>query len=276
MSEHQPLTVIQMTDTHLFADRDREMMGVKTEHSFRAVLARIRELNLDPDVFLLTGDLSQDETPASYEYLQSAIAPFDVPTYWIPGNHDDPGAIASVFQDSAIRPEKSFDWGNWHFILLDSQCPGKVYGSLSSDSLKQLESQLERNRDRPTLIALHHHPIAIASEWMDEINLRNSDDFLAIIDRHPQVKIVICGHIHQEFETTRNGVAYWGCPSTCVQFKPRATELTFDETATPGFRVLTLHADGRCTSKVERTNYQLPTYPNPRELQKRVKNMASQ
>ncbi|MEB3886553.1 3',5'-cyclic-AMP phosphodiesterase [Lyngbya sp. CCY1209] len=276
MSEHQPLIVIQITDTHLFADRDREMMGLKTAHSFRAVLDRIRELNLAPDVFLLTGDLSQDETPESYEYLQSLITSFDIPTYWIPGNHDNPDAIVSILTHNSIRSDKSFDLGNWHFILLNSQCPGKVYGDLSSASLQQLESQLEHNRDRPTFIALHHHPIAIASEWMDEINLRNSDEFLAIIDRHPQVKIVICGHIHQEFETTRNGVIYLGCPSTCVQFKPRATELTFDETATPGFRVFTLHADGEYTSKVERTNYQLPRYPNPRELQKRVKNMAHQ
>ena len=97
MSERQPSTVLQITDTHLFADRDREMMGVKTDHSFQAVLDQIRELNLDPDVFLLTGNLSQDETSDSCEYLQSLITHFNIPTYWIPGNHDDPDAIASGF-----------------------------------------------------------------------------------------------------------------------------------------------------------------------------------
>lgn len=266
MSQSTPLKIVQISDNHLFTNPHQELMGLTTADSLIAVLDGIRKLKINPDFFLITGDLSQDETAKSYQHLRALIQPFNTPTYWIPGNHDDVSAAEPTLTTAPISAEKTFQMGNWNFILLNSQCPGKVYGQLTPESLKNLDSQLKQYPDQPTLIALHHPPVEIGSRWMDEIKLRNSQDLFAVIDRYSQVKLVIFGHIHQEFETTRNGVVYWGCPSTCVQFKPQQAELTLDDVATPGFRVLTLYPDGEYSSKIHRTNYQLPPYPDSQVL----------
>ncbi|MEB3278030.1 MAG: 3',5'-cyclic-AMP phosphodiesterase [Lyngbya sp.] len=266
MSPTLPLKVVQISDNHLFANPDEKLMGLTTAESLAAVLNRIRQLKIHPDIFLITGDLSQDETSESYEYLRGLITPFNIPTYWIPGNHDDVSLAESVLCQTPLSTEKKLMMGNWKLILLNSQCHRKVYGELTSESLNDLDSQLKQHPEQPTLIALHHPPLEIGSRWMDEIRLRNAEDFFGVIDRYSQVKIVMFGHIHQAFETTRNGVVYLGCPSTCVQFQPQEAELTLDEVATPGFRILTLFPNGDYHTEIKRTSYQLPTYPDPQVL----------
>ena len=86
---------------------------------------------------------------------------------------------------------------------------------------------------------------------MDKIKLQNPDEFYAIIDRYPQVKLVLFGHIHQAFEQQRRGVSYLGSPSTCVQFKPESVEFAIDSIQ-PGFRLLTFNSDGTLETKIER------------------------
>ncbi|MDY7023526.1 MAG: 3',5'-cyclic-AMP phosphodiesterase [Cyanobacteriota bacterium] len=266
MLQTAPIQVVQISDNHLFANPTQKMMGFTTADSLRVVLETIRQLRLDPDLFLVTGDLSHDETPASYQNLQDFLLPFETPVYWIPGNHDDLSVVDSILRTPPISREKTFTVQNWQFILLNSQYPGKVYGELTSKSLENLDFQLTQHPNQPTLIALHHPPVEINSQWMDNIRLRNAEDLFTVLDRHSQVKVVIFGHIHQVFETTRNGVRYLGCPSTCVQFQPEATELTLDDIATPGFRVLTLYPNGEYDTKIYRTNYQLPAYPDTQTL----------
>lgn len=90
---------------------------------------------------------------------------------------------------------------------------------------------------------------------MDQISLRNPDHLFAVLDRYPQVKVVLFGHIHQEFALTRAGIEYLGCPSTCVQFKPSQPDFALDQQP-PGFRLLTLHPDGQFDTAIKRVNYQ--------------------
>jgi Icc protein len=89
---------------------------------------------------------------------------------------------------------------------------------------------------------------------MDEIGLQNPSDLLEVCDRHPQIKLVLFGHIHQEFSHTRNGITYLGTPSTCIQFKPHTTKFTLDEKA-PGFRLITLRPDGTWETQIDRIAY---------------------
>lgn len=247
----EAVRIVQLTDTHLFADGEREMLGMATARSLQTVLKAVAALSPLPDRILLTGDLSQDETPQSYERLAELLEPLDVPTYSIPGNHDIPAMMQAILRVAPWSSDRFFQTGGWAVILLDSTAPGMVAGMLSAEQLHTLEWHLSQQADCPTLVALHHPPVAIASPWMDRIGLQNASDFLAIIDRHPQVKIVLFGHIHQEFEGERHGVRYLGTPSTCVQFQPRALEMALDHLS-PGFRLLTLHPDGGFETTVHR------------------------
>ena len=250
MSQNTPLLVAQITDTHLFANPNQEMLGTATAKSFQAVLERVKRLEPQPDLLLLTGDLSQDETPESYQYLQTLLSPLSIPTYWIPGNHDSLAIAQQVLTQKPVLPHKSFQLGGWQFILLNSAVPGCVDGELSSPSLEWLEQQLQL-AGNPTLISLHHPPLAISSDWMDKIGLQNPKDLFAVVDHHPQVRLVIFGHIHQEFEGERQGVHYLGSPSTCVQFVPQNRELVLEQSL-PGFRLLRLYPNGTWETQVER------------------------
>jgi 3',5'-cyclic-AMP phosphodiesterase len=249
-----PLLVAQLTDTHLFADGNQEMLGCRTNPSFESVIATIAQLHPQPDILLLTGDLSQDETKESYLYLRSHIDPLQIPTYWIPGNHDQGlSDMEQVLNSSIISTDKEFQKGNWNFILLNTMMSGKVQGWLSIAELTRLEQQLQ-DHSQPAIVVLHHPPLPVGAACMDKIRLENSDELFAILDRFPQVKIVLFGHIHHATEQLRGEVRYIGTPSTCVQLKPNSEVFTIDDQP-PGFRLLRLYADGQYETEVRRVGF---------------------
>lgn len=257
------ILIVQLTDTHLFAEPGPIMFGGDTHASFEQVLTClqrwIQRHDHPPDLLLLTGDLSQDDSPASYRHLHRAIAPLARPTYWLPGNHDqNTAAITEELSQAPFHPTKAFQAGGWQLILLDTMLPKRVQGRLSEDSLAALESQLRGAPDTPTLIALHHPPFSIDSDWMDAIALENAAEFWQICDRHPQIRIVLCGHIHQEFSAMRGPIQCLGTPSTCVQFLPKVKDFAVDP-APPGFRWLQLNEDGSFNTGVERVCLPLGT-----------------
>ncbi len=251
MTPVSPLLVAQITDTHLFAEPDRTWKGLSTAHTLKTVLEHLQQIQPQPDLLLLTGDLSQDETPQSYELLACLISPLNIPAYWIPGNHDNLAVMQPILDKPPISPERAWKLGNWQFVLLSSVEAGCDGGRLSPDSLQWLDSQLQQTGDRFVMIALHHHPLAIDCEIMDSMMLHNADEFFAIVDRYPQIKIVLCGHIHQEFQQQRGAVSYLGTPSTCIQLLPKSHPIVLD-TIGPGFRLLELAIDGTWDTKIER------------------------
>lgn len=259
MTPASPLLVAQITDTHLFAEPDRTWKGLSTAYTLKAVLEHLQQIEPQPDLLLLTGDLSQDETPESYELLISLISPLKIPAYWIPGNHDNLWVMQQILDKPPICSEKSFQVGNWQFLLLSSVEAGCSGGRISPESLDWLDAHLQQTGDRPVMIALHHHPLAIASEIMDGMMLHNADEFFAIVDRYPQVKIVLCGHIHQEFHQHRGSVTYLGTPSTCIQLLPKSNPIIVDHIP-PGFRLLELAIDGTWNTRVERIATEATTF----------------
>lgn len=250
---NRSLYAVQFTDTHFFASSDLTLMGVDTAATFEQVRHLAHLKRSAPDFYLLTGDLSQDETPESYGRFASAVSSLDAPTYYLPGNHDVGARMQVAFAEKGapFRTDNQFVKGQWQIILLDTHVEGQVAGSLSSSELKRLDDLLAAEAGKHALVVLHHHPVPSGSAWLDTIGVSNAGEFLSVIDRHAAVRGVLFGHIHQEFEHLRNGVKYMGTPSTCVQFKPRTDEFAVDPMP-PGFRWLELHADGTLTSEVLR------------------------
>ena len=249
-----PLFVAQVTDIHLFADEKQELLGMPTTQSLQAVLQQLRALNPQPDLLLLTGDLSQDGTVASYQRLQAALIPLRIPTYWLPGNHDHLPMMQQVLHCPPVMPDKAFHHGGWKFLLLNSGVPDCVYGQISDESLEWLESQLETLPQSPTLISFHHPPFVVNSQWLDTSTLKNPEALFSVIDRYPQVRLVVFGHIHQEFQRQRKGVTYLGTPSTSIQFEPQSDRFSLDS-AQPGFRLLKLYQDGSWQTQVKRVEF---------------------
>jgi Icc protein len=249
-----PLTIAQVTDIHLFHKENHKLLGMQTLDSFYTAIERLKELRNEIDLLLLTGDLSSDGSAESYEYLQNLLKSLNIPTYWLPGNHDKPDVMGSVLGLGLISKRKSFIRGGWHFILLDSSVAECVHGYLNSQTLNWLDSELTQVANLPTVVALHHPPFLVNSQWLDRSNLQNPDALFTVLDRHPQVHLVLSGHIHQEFHYQRQNVDYLGTPSTCIQFEPESQEFAIDHNF-PGFRLFKLYPDGNWNSWVERVSY---------------------
>ncbi|WP_448571862.1 phosphodiesterase [Trichothermofontia sp.] len=244
------MRVVQLTDTHLLADAHALQKGIATTASLQRVLAHLQAHPPRPDLLLLTGDLSQDESPQSYDRLVDLLTPLQVPSYWIPGNHDHPATMQRCCDRAPLRSGKALQQAGWQLLLLDSSQPGEVGGYFSAATLDWLTQQLDTS-PLPTLIALHHPPCSVQAAWADAIGLSNSDAFLARIRPHRQVRLVIFGHIHQEFQTQIQGITFLAAPSTCHQFKPQVATFALDDRP-PGYRWFDLSPDGTWVTGVER------------------------
>lgn len=246
--------ITQITDVHLFAEDSGELLGLNTQESFEAVLSQALAETTPTDLVLVTGDLAQEPCPASYARLAQGFERFAKPVFSLPGNHDSPALIESEFRGQHIYPHKQILASNWQILMLDSSVPGKVYGMLGDDELKFLDNCLAEFPDHHALVAIHHQPVAVGARWLDSIGLRNSEAFFDVLVRHPQVRIVLWGHVHQEFETRREGISLLSTPSSCVQFKPGSTDFSAG-VEDPGYRVLDLYRDGSFHTEVRRIEH---------------------
>lgn len=230
------------------ANADGALLGVNTRDSLDAVIAEVLKSHGQPDLILATGDLAQDGSEEAYRVLGDRFGAFNCQSAWIAGNHDK----VSTLQEVAARygaNHRHIVQGGWQFILLDSSVPGKVHGALTESELGFLDQVLEQNPDLPALVTLHHHPVDIDADWMANIGLQNRKAFWQLIDRFPQVKIVLWGHVHQTFEQQRNGVQLLATPSTCIQFTSGSRKFSVDDLA-PGYRWFELRASGGFTTEV--------------------------
>ncbi len=256
-----PIRLLHLTDTHLFATTDGCLLGQPTAATLDAVLALVREQDPNPSAWLLTGDLAHDGAPASYSALVKRLQDFAAPVYCVPGNHDDPSALAAWLDPGACAPARAVRLGEWALMLLDSTRPGEDGGTLGEAALAGLDALLQASPCRHALVALHHHPVPMESAWLDTMMVSDAADFFAILARYPQVRAVVWGHVHQAFAERRGSLALFATPSTCVQFRPRQRQFASDRMA-PGYRWLILHPDGRIDSGLRRiSQVQTPIAP---------------
>lgn len=243
--------IIQITDTHVFADPAERFDGVDCAATLQATLSAIRAAKRQPDVMLLTGDLVHEPDTEAYQRLGKLLTQAPAPVYCLPGNHDHPATMQMHLHAPPVRHDKHILLDGWQILLLDSWLPNEHAGRLADAELEWLQRILAEYRDRPALIALHHPPVSIGSPWMDAMGLKNPDDLFAVIDAHEQVCAVVWGHIHQEFEAQRRGVKLLASPSTCLQFKPHTETYQVDDLV-PGYRWLELSDDGNISTGVIR------------------------
>jgi Icc protein len=248
---NRSLRVLQLTDLHLCAEPSAELLGVRTRRSLEQVLARARERHWPTDAILWTGDLVHDERPEAYRYLRQLFDQLDCPCFAIPGNHDRIDFLAAEVDASASQHFRVEPIGAWDLLLLDSTIPGSDAGRLKPETLLALERFLEASPDRPAAIALHHQPVPIGSRWLDTMQVENGHRLIELAERHPQLRLVLWGHVHQTFDREHSGTRLLATPSTCAQFKPHSPDFDLDGQQ-PGYRWLELEPDGRLRTGVER------------------------
>ncbi|MBL4606466.1 MAG: 3',5'-cyclic-AMP phosphodiesterase [Pseudomonadales bacterium] len=247
------IKVAQVSDPHLFGSVDGKLLGLNTDESLRSVVELVKAEQPDLDIVLATGDISQDGSEASYNRFESIISTLQSPSYWLHGNHDNDVAILQVLSgNERLSPCVISAGKSWRIIMLNSSVKDEVGGRLADSELEFLREKLEEYNDKHVIVALHHHPVKMGSTWLDEQIVTNADDFLGILSKHKQVKVLMWGHVHQVMDTTNeDGLRLLSAPSTCVQFKPGQDDFTAD-TQPPGYRWLELFEDGSFDTGVSR------------------------
>ena len=249
-SADSSVLLVQLSDSHLFAEADGRLLGMDTCDSLQRVIALVEQEQPRIDLVLATGDLSQDGSLAScqrFRQLTDSLAP---QVRWFPGNHDEPAAMQAACAGTALL-DSVLDIGQWRIILLDSSIVGAVPGYFAEEQLSLLDQALDSAGARHVLVSFHHHPVSIGCRWMEPIGIRNPQALFARLAGRSQVKALLWGHVHQEFDQQLHGMRLLASPSTCVQFAPGSEDFQVDHEA-PGYRWLRLHDDGRLDTGVSR------------------------
>jgi len=253
------ITILQITDTHFRETVDGTIYGIETQILFEKTLTQIQNDIQQPghsvDVLLVTGDISQDGSAASYQRFHEFLKPLDIPSYFLQGNHDYKAPMLKEFGAEHVAPclvsPSHLKDSPWNIIMLNSSVENEVGGHFGSEQLAYLEKRLTEKPNAPTLLCFHHHPFPIECEWLDSQKIDDAESLFEIIKPYDNVKLCIYGHIHQDRKTQVDHVSYFASPSTCAQFKPEVDDFSLDDKA-PAYRWIKLYADGRFETEIHR------------------------
>ncbi|NIN60624.1 MAG: phosphodiesterase [Xanthomonadales bacterium] len=238
------LRVLQLTDCHLSADPDARYRGIHARDALEQVLRAAASWS--PELLLLTGDLSEDGSEASYAWLAERLSGLAERILAVPGNHDDSALHRRYFGAAPSDGPRVYDRLGWRLVMLDSTVEGEVPGTLSQTMLAGLSDAL-REPQLSKLVALHHQPLPVGSAWIDRYALQDPAGFWASIEAGRRVRAVTWGHIHHALRARRNGIELLGSPSTASNSYPCREVFAFDP-AGPAGRWFKLAADGRLAS----------------------------
>jgi 3',5'-cyclic-AMP phosphodiesterase len=206
--------LFQFSDLHIGGPSDER----DPEAAFSLAIRTALELRAEPDAAVISGDLTERGGDGEYELVADLVAKLNVPTYVLPGNHDDRGAMRRCFALPGSGDEPilyTADHGDLRLIALDTVQPGADEGSLDGRRLAWLEQELLASRERSVLLAMHHPPIPINAGW-DRIGLPTDhrQALAELVGQHPQITRIVCGHLHRPIAAEFAGRQVFVAPST--------------------------------------------------------------
>ena len=223
-----------LTDIHLQPER-------RAVEGFRAAINAVNNLDPKPAFVVTGGDMIMDalnqkfeRADSLYDLYSELTTEFDMPVYNCIGNHE----IFGLYKKSGISPGhpeygkamykkrvgngktyQSFDYQNWHIIILDAIgfTPERTYyGHIDQTQLDWLKSDLETvGKTRPVVIALHIPLYSVYHEFLQgpltQLNkglvVGNANEVTKICEGY-KVKLVLQGHLHILEEIIVNGTHY--------------------------------------------------------------------
>jgi hypothetical protein len=181
-----------------------------------------RMIEEDPALVLHTGDLvypscTFDQIDRNYfRYYRDLMRL--VPFFPTPGNHEYESNNAATYlavhavpvDDVPVRGRGryySFDWGNVHFISLDSNASLVEAANGTGQMLQWLESDLQKTRQLWRVVYFHHPPYSTGLNQNDPLSALVRDRVVPILERY-NVQLVINGHEHsyQRSKPIKGGV----------------------------------------------------------------------
>lgn len=218
------MLIAQITDTHIKLPGKLAYQKVDTAAMLARCVQELLALKPQPDLILLTGDLVDLGRTEEYDHLKSILSPIRQRIIAVPGNHDEREAMRVAFRQGGYLPaagkflQFAID-GEYplRIIGLDTLIPMQGGGELCAERLAWLDATLRQKPDAPTLVMMHHPPFETGIGHMDKIGLKGREEFASIVARHPQIELILCGHLHRTIHANVGGRAAMTCPSPAHQ-----------------------------------------------------------
>ncbi|MEA9391461.1 metallophosphoesterase [Acerihabitans sp. TG2] len=237
------MKILQLTDCHIFSTPDMTLHGHPTHRHLEKTINYILEhKKLGCEAVLVTGDISQDGSLASYQLALQQIERLQLPVFYIAGNHDDPDHLAFIFNSSPVVNDiNHLCLDNWRFVAINTIQPGKDTGWLAAQELGRLEQQLLTYRSKNIALIMHHHPLPVGIPLVDDYRLLNGADIMELCHAHSHIKSLICGHAHTDYTERQNQCLITVGPATCFQWQPGTQAI--QTIAKSGFNLLDFSED---------------------------------
>jgi Icc protein len=235
--------IAQLSDPHLRPWGVPYQGVMDSNAAFAAAVAQVNALDPQPDLVLLTGDVTDFGVPAEYAVAREILSTLRAPLRVIPGNHDEQAAFRKAFADHAYLPAT----GPLHFvdgelgpvrvIALDVTVPGAHHGAVDDAALAWLDARLAVDPARPTVVIMHQPPILCGVPYLDKYRCMDADRLAAVIARYPAVERVLCGHVHRLMQTRFGGTLLCTAPSTAtaIALQPYPSAKPQSSVEPPGF-----------------------------------------
>jgi Icc protein len=220
------MAFLHLSDLHL-APPGRLLAGVDPMRQLRSVLARMARLAVAPAFIVVSGDLTENGSAASYAVVNEVLSELGggvTPVLLALGNHDDRAAFRRIVLGEACADDQgpychSRLIDGLRVIVLDSTIPGEAGGALGAAQLAWLEGELQLPAPRGNLIVLHH-PCRLAGpeHHYPAFIVREAAALEALVARHrDRVVGVLAGHTHQANSAPFGGTLHATAPAVLRQ-----------------------------------------------------------
>lgn len=218
------MLIVQMSDPHFLPEGRFAFERVDLAGLLERAIDHINRLEPRPDAVLLSGDLTSDGDAPVYADLAQRLRRLNAPYFAMAGNHDERELIRATFADRGCLPAEGplcyvLDHLPVRIVALDSLVEGEVQGRLGPDQLAWLDARLAEAPHEVTMVAVHHPPFAIGIGHLDRSMLEDGPAMAEVIQRHPQVERVVCGHAHRFVERRWAGTIVQIAPSASYHFQ---------------------------------------------------------
>jgi 3',5'-cyclic AMP phosphodiesterase CpdA len=199
------LTLAQITDLHITAGDDLKN-SVRNEARLRATLKTIHEMRPRPAAILASGDLVDFGRLDEYLALAAILASAEIPIYLGIGNHDRRAGMLEVFRPPLIRTDRggfiqyAVEFDGLRVIMCDTVKEGQSEGDFCEARADWLAETLDAAPETPTIIVVHHPPVASGIQWMDPVPGAAWIGRLGgVLRGRSQILTTLCGHVHRSF-----------------------------------------------------------------------------
>ena len=181
------MIIVQLSDLHVGSQFLPEV--------FETVVKEVNELN--PDVIVITGDLTNEGLIKEYEECKKLVSKFNTKKIiTISGNHDyrNTGYLAfkKYFPFETINELGK----NVVVVTVGTSRPDRNEGEVGYRQNLWLERTLKKYKNRIKIVAMHHHLIGIPDTGSDRLTAIDAGDVLRTI-LETKVDLVLCGHKHR-------------------------------------------------------------------------------